>query len=296
VLKRLIELLLSAGAGLAGNLVANWIQQDLWTNVFTEARLIGTLVGGIGMLVVIAGLESERALRWNWPWHRYWYLYDVLGDPRLRQWEANFASLAFAEGQREAFGGEILVGSTRKNLVQTLRTLITHPQAQVVRALVLGEPGSGKTTGLMRLTLDLAKEGRRYLGLRRPIPILVHLGKFPGGKLLDYVGQAIQDGTRGRSGRILGKSIEELAKRNRVVLLFDGLDEALSERPAIVRELVNLIEARAFQVDLSDEAVRIFIRASKNDEGTDEATIWERLTKGGFLEPGVLGEIHSGYA
>jgi hypothetical protein len=122
------------------------------------------------------------------------------------------------------------------------------------------------------------------------------LGKFPGGKLLDYVGQAIQDGTRGRSGRILGKSIEELAKRNRVVLLFDGLDEALSERPAIVRELVNLIEARAFQVDLSDEAVRIFIRASKNDEGTDEATIWERLTKGGFLEPGVLGEIHSGYA
>jgi NACHT domain len=292
VLKRLIELLLSAGAGLAGNLVANWIQQDLWTNVFTEARLIGTLVGGIGMLVVIAGLESERALRWNWPW----YLHDVLGDPRLRQWEANFASLAFAEGQREAFGGEILVGSTRKNLVQTLRTLITHPQAQVVRALVLGEPGSGKTTGLMRLTLDLAKEGRRYLGLRRPIPILVRLGKFPGGKLLDYVGQAIQDGTRGRSGRILGKSIEELAKRNRVVLLFDGLDEALSERPAIVRELVNLIEARAFQVDLSDEAVRIFIRASKNDEGTDEATIWERLTKGGFLEPGVLGEIHSGYA
>jgi hypothetical protein len=163
VLKRLIELLLSAGAGLAGNLVANWIQQDLWTNVFTEARLIGTLVGGIGMLVVIAGLESERALRWNWPW----YLHDVLGDPRLRQWEANFASLAFAEGQREAFGGEILVGSTRKNLVETLRTLITHPQAQVVRALVLGEPGSGKTTGLMR---SHSRSGERRETILRPSP------------------------------------------------------------------------------------------------------------------------------
>lgn len=68
MLKRITYLLLEFGAGFAGNLLAGYVQQDVWP--FTPARLVGTAIGAGLMLVVIALLESERNLAWNWRWHR----------------------------------------------------------------------------------------------------------------------------------------------------------------------------------------------------------------------------------
>ena len=56
MLKRLVILLLEFGAGLAGNLVAGWIQQDVWSNLFTTTRLLGTLAGAGLMLLILAWL------------------------------------------------------------------------------------------------------------------------------------------------------------------------------------------------------------------------------------------------
>ena len=79
--KRLTILLLEFAAGLAGNLVAGWIQQDAWANLFTPARLLATGAGAALMLLLVAMLETQRSLTWNWPWHRFWYLRGLATDP-----------------------------------------------------------------------------------------------------------------------------------------------------------------------------------------------------------------------
>lgn len=57
--KRLMNLLLSFLVGLAGNLVAGWIQQDVWSNVFTPTRILVTVAGVLLALVIIALLEKK---------------------------------------------------------------------------------------------------------------------------------------------------------------------------------------------------------------------------------------------
>ena len=59
MLKRLASLLLSFLAGLAGNLIAGWIQQDIWSNLFTPARILGTALGVGLMLLAGAWLENK---------------------------------------------------------------------------------------------------------------------------------------------------------------------------------------------------------------------------------------------
>jgi tetratricopeptide (TPR) repeat protein len=62
MLKQLVSVTLNFFAGLAGNLIAGWIQQDVWTNFFTPARIIGTIIGVAVMLALIAWLESDRKI------------------------------------------------------------------------------------------------------------------------------------------------------------------------------------------------------------------------------------------
>jgi HEAT repeat protein len=315
MLKRLVMLLLEFGAGIAGNLAAGWIQQDKWSNLFTPSRILATLGGAALMLLILAWLESERALPWNWPWHRYWYLREVLGDRDLRRWEADFARLEVAQRLRKVSAAEVIAEGQRQDLVEVLHELIAGRWGEARRGLVLGEPGSGKTTGLERLTLDLAREGAQRLGFGQPMPVLVRLGDFQKGELLDYVGQAMRHGTRGGSGKVLGKGIEKLVEQGQVVLLFDALDEALGKRrDEVLAALGIFLESKAYRnvsvvitsrtredpggrlvgvpvleiQELSDEAVEVFIRAYKQPEHSEEK-IRERLEWHGLLEPKGLG-------
>ncbi|WP_420643064.1 toll/interleukin-1 receptor domain-containing protein [Candidatus Leptofilum sp.] len=61
-MKRTTILALEFLAGLAGNLVAGWIQQDIFSNVFSSSRVIGTIAGVVIMLLLITWLEK--------PWKR----------------------------------------------------------------------------------------------------------------------------------------------------------------------------------------------------------------------------------
>jgi hypothetical protein len=60
MLKRIPYLLLEFIAGLTGNLIAAWIQQDVWSNFFTIARIIGTFLGALIMIFLIAWLENKQ--------------------------------------------------------------------------------------------------------------------------------------------------------------------------------------------------------------------------------------------
>ncbi|MCI0616209.1 hypothetical protein L0244_24775, partial [bacterium] len=219
--KRLTIGLLVFFAGVAGNLIAGWLQQGKWAIQPTTEQFLGTLAGAGLILFVVALLESERALAWNWRWHRFWYLRELLKNPVLRHWETDFARLEMMQGRRKLSGAEVIAEGKRQDMVEVLRELIIGRQEKTPRALVLGEPGSGKTTGLERLTLDLARAGSRRLGIGCKMPVLLRLGNFQQGTLLDFVAQKMEQATKRSSGEILSKEIKKLIKQGRVVLLCD---------------------------------------------------------------------------
>ena len=194
-----------------------------------------------GLLALASYLGSRRisspkatSLPWNWWWYRYWYLRDLLRDPRITAWETDFAPLQLREGREEVALVDVLVEGTRRGLIDTLKDAICKNLNGNNRVLVLGEPGSGKTTGLIRLTWELAKDGAHLWATNKPIPVLMRLGDFQEGTLLSYARESMRNSTKGRSGRVLSFGFDRLLDDQRVVLLFDALDEALGNRREIV--------------------------------------------------------------
>lgn len=309
--KSFVIFLLVALAGVAGNLLAGYIQQDVWRNIFTPERLLGTVVGLILIGLVLAFLETSHALPWNWRWHRFWYLHELMQDPRLKDWERDFARLEAHKSRR--VGAEVLAEGQRQDLVNTLQTVVTDSQPANRRALVLGEPGSGKSTSLARLALDLARNGMLPWRWNRPMPVLARLGTFPGGELLPLLKETMQ--LEGGNGEALGNGITGLVKKGRVILLLDALDETLGERrEQALTEIQKLLESpiyrkvpivitsrtredpggrlaglQVFEIqDLSDQAVHTFIEVYNKTE-FNEAEIWSRLETHKLLEPQTLG-------
>jgi formylglycine-generating enzyme required for sulfatase activity len=315
VLKRLILGIFAFAAGVAGNLLAAAIQQDAWQNLFTPERLIATAVGASVMLLILAVLESERGLAWNWPWHRFWYLRGLAANPQIRQWEGDFARLNLAQGKRPFTTTEVIAAGARQDMVTLLHDAFLQKGNHERRMLVLGEPGAGKTTGLERLTLELARRKVWRLGRGRPMPILLRLGNYQSGDLIAFVAAEMGRAVSGHSGVTLSKGLEALLEKGSVLLLCDALDEALGEqRNLVLAELDRFLRspryARAGVVitartredpggrlpdlpvytiqDLHDEAVKAFVRVY-HSPGVAEGEIFGRLTKGGLLEPGGLG-------
>ncbi len=62
MLKRITIILLGFIAGVLGNLIAAYVQQDVWSNVFTLDRLLVTAGSVVLMLLLVASLETERGI------------------------------------------------------------------------------------------------------------------------------------------------------------------------------------------------------------------------------------------
>jgi formylglycine-generating enzyme required for sulfatase activity len=84
------------------------------------------------------------------------------------------------------------------------------------RAVLLGEPGGGKTTTIWKLAADLAERAR--LAAHEPIPLLIRLGRWTDAKqtLPDFIATQLGE---------LGGCLASLLKDRRAALLLDGLNE-----------------------------------------------------------------------
>jgi len=117
------------------------------------------------------------------------------------------------------------------NAVQELLTLR--------RAVILGEPGGGKTTTLWKLARELADAA--IVDEKQPIPLVVRLGKWT------EEGQPLTDFIRGEVGA-LGVHVDDLLREGRAALLLDGLNEipvARRSRENRDRQVQRLIEEHA---------------------------------------------------
>ncbi len=248
MLKRLVILLLEFGAGLGGNLTAGAIQGEVWQNVFTPGRIVGTAIGIGLMLLLLASLESDKVLRWSWRWHRFWYLWEIRKDTDLQRWEEDFAYLEMTLRAIESHTSTLIIGKSKSENQNSLQKTITRRDKTSHRLLILGDPGSGKTTAMQWLTLELGRSGTRRLGFASPMPILVQLGNFQAESMLEYIGEAMCHQTKRRSGKILAKGIEGLLERGQLVLLLDALDEALGgRRELVLAQLADLLNSKTFK-------------------------------------------------
>jgi hypothetical protein len=108
---------------------------------------------------------------------------------------------------------------------------ISHFLDGTHRAVVLGNPGGGKSTLASKLCHDLAaKYDDRLLNHRRVTPILVVLREYGGQKKSDHCSilQFVETQARSRYQIAPPKgAFEYLLLNGRVVVIFDGLDELL---------------------------------------------------------------------
>lgn len=56
--KSLLNIGLGAVGGILGNLVASWIVQDLWSNFFTPARIVGAIFGFVLVILLLAWWDA----------------------------------------------------------------------------------------------------------------------------------------------------------------------------------------------------------------------------------------------
>lgn len=98
------------------------------------------------------------------------------------------------------------------DVVEDARTLILEKR----RAVLLGDPGSGKTTTLMQLAIDMAEAART--DENAPLPVLVSLPGYDGaaGTFAEFVGGHLKN---------LETSYPHLLSEGRLVLLLDALNE-----------------------------------------------------------------------
>jgi formylglycine-generating enzyme required for sulfatase activity len=102
--------------------------------------------------------------------------------------------------------------------------------------VLLGDPGSGKTTHLKRLLLACWRESPATLGLPAAmVPVFLPVRRYVSGlALADFIDAEMNAELRGRLGAGFGA---RLLERGQLLLLFDGLDEVAEpgQRVAVVR-------------------------------------------------------------
>ncbi|GAA6619304.1 hypothetical protein NUACC26_051170 [Scytonema sp. NUACC26] len=123
----------------------------------------------------------------------------------------------------------------RQSLPENTRIIDLFQQMGAGRSLlILGEPGSGKTTTLLELARDLLQEAE--LDINQPIPVVFNLSAWVNENITiaDWLVRELN--TKYQVSKEIGKT---WIKNQQLLLLLDGLDEVLAERRDVCVEAIN---------------------------------------------------------
>src|SRR5690349_1505518 len=115
-MKLLIQTFFVSFTGITGNLIAAYIEHDVWSNAITPLRLGGTIAAFAAALLFLTFLESDASFIVTWRWHQHWYLRDVLADPSIHRWAEHFGVLDFLRKSRPLMRAEVIKDGTRTPL------------------------------------------------------------------------------------------------------------------------------------------------------------------------------------
>ncbi|MBS1790904.1 MAG: SUMF1/EgtB/PvdO family nonheme iron enzyme [Acidobacteria bacterium] len=161
------------------------------------------------------------------------------------------------------------------------------------RAVLLGEPGGGKTTTIWKLAAELVETALR--DFKAPIPLLVRLGKWTDAD------QSVEAFIASQLGE-LGDSLGGLLSQRRAALLLDGLNELptgqrdgkypqvqhlIEQHPKLLaivscRELDYTVDLGFHRINITPlDAIRIrdFIERYLQDEEQTELLFWKLAGK-----------------
>ncbi len=129
------------------------------------------------------------------------------------------------------------------------------------RLLILGEPGSGKTTELLKLAQALGQEAKNNPA-EKPIPFIFELSAWRGERMLDWMVEEIvaQYGLN-------RKLCREWVIFDRIVPLLDGLDELGEER---AKEAIRAIDALQVDYHNQQKVLVICCRVKDYESITDD--------------------------
>lgn len=130
---------------------------------------------------------------------------------------------------------EVKVGSQPKIRLQNTEITTVFDREEIAgRLLILGQPGSGKTTMLLKLAEELIKRAKdNYI---YPVPVLLSLSawKKDNPNIKDWLVEQLKDkyGVR----KDIGK---QWVDNQEIILLLDGLDEIAAERQELCVRKIN---------------------------------------------------------
>lgn len=164
--------------------------------------------------------------------HGFWgkVYVDTAAEARVRPAPDPAAAPAVPDPDIAAYLGEIVMAihpekghspddDSARETVENF-TALTDALARFERVVIIGDPGSGKTTTLRRFAYDLADKAA--LDENAPLPVFVPLGGYTGGDLGAYIARHL-DGLR----------VDDYLP-DRAVVLLDGLNETARDNvPAV---------------------------------------------------------------
>ena len=156
-------------------------------------------------------------------WGIVYTLTDVVGERRVKAeaspllFELNLMVQAVQPAQENA--------RERQQTVERLGVLEGLRKYAKEQVLLVGRPGSGKSTALQRLVLDEAEKTQR--GEQATIPVLVALRHYDENEsVIDWIRRSL----RSHGAFLDNPEIDELLREKRFLLLFDGINELPSQK------------------------------------------------------------------
>lgn len=201
-------------------------------------------------------------------------------------------------------------GSDEIELVEAFRCARDLQRTGLV---ILGEPGSGKTTHLKRILVACWRDSPATLGLSADtVPAFLPLRRFQDGlRLADFIDREMSPELLARLGPKFG---ERLLERGQVLLLFDGLDEVADpgQRAQVVRWIEQVATAhpscvpvvtcrfagyghqagtgRGREVRLGEKFLELHVRPMERAQTEEFVRNWYRIVETGLASDRAKGQ------